>query len=210
MLIGVVLLHSFTCTSATSLWQVVVTGPWSKVCMHVRNISCEAVKLLTLQCFCCCFCCFLLHVPFFVSIQAAEVCAVYRLNITTEWYRWHGAAILRLGKTFPLEALARIREAYRTQEVPAEQQLQQLLSTVPWRLQRLQEQQQREERRDAKKAMIGFKMDQRRRQNIADAEKKAAASSGVGSVGMGLQGPGGRDNWRKRKLKPPGTLGRKF
>jgi hypothetical protein len=59
---------------------------------------------------------------------------VYRLNITNEWYRWHGAAVLRLGKTFPLEPLARVREAYHTQEVPAEQQLQQLLQTVPWRL----------------------------------------------------------------------------
>jgi 2-polyprenyl-6-methoxyphenol hydroxylase-like FAD-dependent oxidoreductase len=136
---------------------------------------------------------------------------VYRLNITNEWYRWHGAAVLRLGKTFPLEPLARVREAYHTQEVPAEQQLQQLLQTVPWRLQRAQEQQEREERRAAKKAMIGFKMDQRRRQNIADAAKKKEKSDGQGAtVGMGLKGPGGKDNWRRRKLKPPGTLGRKF
>lgn len=49
---------------------------------------------------------------------------VYRLNITNEWYRWHGAAVQRLGKAFPLEPLARIREAYRTQQVPTEQQLQ--------------------------------------------------------------------------------------
>lgn len=154
---------------------------------------------------------------------------MYRLNITGEWYRWHGAAVLRLGKTFPLAALARVREAYRSQEVPAEQQLQVLLSTVPWRLQRQAEAQEREDRRAAKKEVIGFKMDQRRRQNIADAEKKAAAAAaarggrgggagnsssssagGEESIGMGYKGPGGRENWRKRKLKPPGTLGRKF
>jgi hypothetical protein len=59
--------------------------------------------------------------------------------------------------------------------------------------------------------MIGFKMDQRRRQNIADAAKKKEKSDGQGAtVGMGLKGPGGKDNWRRRKLKPPGTLGRKF
>lgn len=133
---------------------------------------------------------------------------MYRLNISVEWYRWHGAAILRLGKTFPLEALARVREAYLTQEVPTEQLLQQLLDTVPWRLQRQQNLQRQEDRLAAKKAMIGFKMDQRRRQNEMDAAKKAAKSSR--SVGMGLKGPGGRDDWRKRKLKPPGTLGRKF
>lgn len=57
-------------------------------------------------------------------LQAAEVCVVYRLNITNEWYRWHGAAVQRLGKAFPLEPLARVREAYRTQQVPTEQQLQ--------------------------------------------------------------------------------------
>lgn len=169
--------------------------------------------------------------PSCLAPQAAEVCAVYRLNITGEWYRWHGAAVLRLGKTFPLAALARVREAYRSQEVPAEQQLQVLLSTVPWRLQRQAEAQEREDRRAAKKEVIGFKQDQRRRQNIADAEKKAAgaaaaaaaarrgkgkgrsSSSSAGgeeSIGMGYKGPGGRENWRKRKLKPPGTIGRKF
>lgn len=77
-----------------------------------------------------------------------------------------------------------------------------LLDTVPWRLQRQQEQQERQERQAAKKAMIGYKMDQRRRQNIADAEQKKA--------GMGGKGPAGKDNWRRRKLKPPGTLGRTF
>lgn len=165
------------------------------------------------------------------------MCAVYHLNISLEWYRWHGAAILRLCKTFPLDALARVRDAYRAQEVPAEQQLAQLLDTVPWRLQRQQEVQAREQRLADKKAMIGFKMDQRRRQNEADAAKKAAAksaaaarsqgagdsggdggsssSSSSGSVsdsnlGMGYKGPGGKANWRKRKLKPPGTLDRKF
>lgn len=146
-------------------------------------------------------------------MQAAEACAVYRLNISIEWYRWHGAAILRLGKTFPLDALARIRDAYKAQEVPAEQLLQQLLATVPWRLQRQQELQEKQERVAAKKAMIGFKMDQRRRQNEADAAKKTAKSSSggrSGTVGMGLKGPGGKADWRKRKLKPPGTLGRKF
>lgn len=136
------------------------------------------------------------------------MCAVYRLNMSTEWYRWHGAAVLRLGSTFPVEALARVRDAYRAQEVPAEQQLQVLLNTVPWRLQRLQQQQAMQDRRAAKKAMIGFKMDQRRRQNIADAAKKAEKASGV--VGMGYKGPAGKDNWRRRKLKPPGTLERKY
>lgn len=167
------------------------------------------------------------------------MCAVYHINISLEWYRWHGAAILRLGKTFPLDALARVRDAYRAQEVPAEQQLAQLLDTVPWRLARQQEVQAREQRLADKKAMIGFKMDQRRRQNEADAAKKAAAKSaaaaaarsrGAGAggddgsrsssssggsasdsnLGMGYKGPGGKANWRKRKLKPPGTLDRKF
>jgi hypothetical protein len=138
--------------------------------------------------------------------QAAEVCAVYQFGAGKEWVRWHGAAVLRIGRAFPLLALSRVRDAYRSQEVAAEPQLQQLLDTVPWRLQRMQDKEAAAARGAARRATITAKNEQRRRQNEAD----AAASQQQGCRGMGWQGPPGKGAWRQRKLKPPGTLERRF
>lgn len=144
---------------------------------------------------------------------------MYRINLGNEWLRWHGAAVLRLGKTFPPLTLSRVRDAYRALDAAPEHRLLQLLQTVPWRLQRLRVQQEIAERQAAKRATLAAKNEQRRRQNELDAAvRKKKTSGGNGGrksnnnsgAGMGWQGDPGKAQWRQRKLKPPGTLDKKF
>ncbi|KAF8070916.1 hypothetical protein HT031_000997 [Scenedesmus sp. PABB004] len=140
--------------------------------------------------------------------QAAEACVAYDCRPGVEWFRWHGAAVLRLGRVCPLEALARVRQAYAQLGVAAEERLRVLLDTVPWRLQRQAERARGAERLAAQGAALAAKNEQRRRQNAADAAARGAR--GRGQRPAGAPGPEGRQAWRARKLKPPGTLDRKF
>lgn len=129
------------------------------------------------------------------------MCSVYAFKPGVEWFRWHAAAVLRFGRTYPLDGLARIREMYSHLEVVPEERMQQMLHTVPWRLKLQQQRQLQQEKLARHKATLTTKNEQRRRQNEMDRarrERKAAA------------GLGDRKQWRQRKLKPPGTLDRKF
>jgi hypothetical protein len=94
--------------------------------------------------------------------------------------------------------------------------MQQMLNSVPWRLKRQQERQRQLEKLARHRAVITAKNEQRRRQNEADRAKKQAKGKdkqqgGCGGMGGG-KGPAGpgKKGWRERKLKPPGTLQRKF
>jgi hypothetical protein len=145
------------------------------------------------------------------------VCGVFDFKPGVEWLRWHAAAVLRLGRAFPLEGLALIRDVYMQLEVVPEQRMQQMLDTVPWRLKRQQERQRQLEKLARHRATLTAKNEQRRRQNEADRAKKQGKKGGQqqqqGGGGMGGgRGPAGagKQGWRERKLKPPGTLHRTF
>jgi hypothetical protein len=142
------------------------------------------------------------------------VCGVFSCKPGVEWLRWHAAAVLRFGKAFPLEGLALIRDVYAQLEVVPEPRMQQMLNTVPWRLKRQEERQRQLERLARHRATLTAKNEQRRRQNEADRAKKQGKKQGKqqqGGMGGG-KGPAGsgKQGWRERKLKPPGTLKRTF
>lgn len=144
------------------------------------------------------------------ALQAAEVCGVFDCKPGVEWWRWHAAAVLRLGRAFPLEGLALIRDVYAQLEVVPEARMQQMLGSVPGRLKRQQERQRQLERLARQRAVITAKNEQRRRQNEADKAKKQRKQQGGGmGGGRGPAGPG-KQGWRERKMKPPGTLKREF
>lgn len=129
---------------------------------------------------------------------------------------------------FPLQPLARIDEAYkRLQQVPADHRLLQLIRSVQWRIAAQGRRQKAQQRREELQATITFKNEQRRRQNVRDREalekkksnwrQRDAQKRGVGgqkvsaleAAGGGPR-PEGKQQWRKRKLRPPGTLDRKY
>jgi hypothetical protein len=120
--------------------------------------------------------------------------------------------------------------SHRAQEVAVSgQRLQQLLDTVPWRLARAEQAAAAAARAEAQAARLRTKNATRRRQNELGAARKQQRQQGKGVAGsggdaegqpgrgrsqpaggMGWQGPPGKGDWRRRKLRPPGTLERKF
>jgi hypothetical protein len=128
---------------------------------------------------------------------AAEACVVFGTRPGVEWWRWHAAAALRLGRTYPLALLARLRDAYAVLGVAPEQRARQLLDSVPWRLARARAKERAAVSAAARRATLTAKNEQRRRQNEADAASRAARGEG-------------RAGWRRRKLRLPGTLDRRF
>lgn len=137
-----------------------------------------------------------------MRIQAVEACALFNVRLGVEWMRWHGAAVLRIGSTFPLDSLARVRDAYASLQAAPESRMQQLLDTLPWRLQRQQRRATAQQRAAERRAALTSKNRQRQLQNERDRTAKAGGGSGQQSEG--------RQQWRKRKLRLPGTLERKF
>eukprot|EP00775_Hariotina_reticulata_P006196 gene6196-6432_t len=154
--------------------------------------------------------------------QAVEVVAAFSLKVGVDWLRWHAAAVLRLGRTFPLECLVRVRDSYRFLQFAPEDRMQSLLGTVNWRVKQQQQRQQHQEKLKQQGAVLFTKNEQRRSQNERDkaareakAARKAASSGGAAGAGTappsnGKVGPAGKQQWRTRKLRLPGTLDRKF
>jgi len=148
--------------------------------------------------------------------------AVYSLKVGVDWLRWHAAAVLRMGKVFPLESLVRVRDSYRFLQFAPEDRMQALLGTVNWRVKQRQQRQQHQEKMKQQGAVLFGKNEQRRSQNERDkAAREAKIARKASSTGdapgpstapssTGKVGPAGKQQWRTRKLRLPGTLDRKF